>query len=240
MNARPNNFNHFTPRRGTALVEMVMVLPFLAFMVGMIFFFGWAMANQQEVRVADRYLAWRNAYNSEFANQNNTTIPTPAADPNQAFFNGQAVLTGSDTSGGGNAVAQSYLDRVSQSNQSAATILDSLLFGNSQDSAFLRGYVCSLDARFTSSINLWNSFQGSIAGAHGRDGLEWRYQQLNVGPKPGNVGGPLIDLYFADLESLQASIPADAQTSTTTQPVITSTPQDMVDRVIKDLYRRGW
>ncbi|MFW6066153.1 MAG: TadE family protein, partial [Planctomycetota bacterium] len=44
---------------GVALAETVMVIPLLALVLGLTFFFGWVMTNQQRVRQASRYAAWR-------------------------------------------------------------------------------------------------------------------------------------------------------------------------------------
>ena len=46
-------------RRGTAVTEFVLVLPFLAIILALTFFFGWAMMHKQQVLVADRYSAWQ-------------------------------------------------------------------------------------------------------------------------------------------------------------------------------------
>ena len=46
-------------RRGTAIVEFAACVPFLALVVIVTFFSGWAMVNQQHVWAADRYAAWR-------------------------------------------------------------------------------------------------------------------------------------------------------------------------------------
>lgn len=46
-------------RRGTAMVEFVLVLPLLLTVLAATFFFGWAMMHKHQVSVADRYAAWR-------------------------------------------------------------------------------------------------------------------------------------------------------------------------------------
>jgi hypothetical protein len=45
--------------RGSAMIEFVLCIPFLASLLGMTFFFGWAMQNKQNVEVSGRYNTWR-------------------------------------------------------------------------------------------------------------------------------------------------------------------------------------
>ncbi|MCC7192608.1 MAG: pilus assembly protein [Phycisphaeraceae bacterium] len=47
--------------RGTATTELVLVLPFLAFILALLIFFGRAMVRVQRAQVMDRYEAWRTA-----------------------------------------------------------------------------------------------------------------------------------------------------------------------------------
>ncbi|MCD4825254.1 MAG: pilus assembly protein [Phycisphaerae bacterium] len=52
-------------RKGTALIEFVVCIPLLALIIAATFFFGMLMRNQQRLRVADRYVAWRNLHNRD-------------------------------------------------------------------------------------------------------------------------------------------------------------------------------
>ncbi|MHC4983662.1 MAG: TadE family protein, partial [Planctomycetota bacterium] len=40
------------------MIEFVLCIPLLAFVIMVIFFFGWAMSNQQQVKISGRYAAW--------------------------------------------------------------------------------------------------------------------------------------------------------------------------------------
>ncbi len=46
-------------RHGTAVIESIFCVPLIAIILGLTFFFGWAMRNQQRVIISDRYAVWR-------------------------------------------------------------------------------------------------------------------------------------------------------------------------------------
>src|ERR1035437_8384081 len=56
----PGNLTTTRRRRGAVIMEFVFCLPVPAFLLGLIFFFGWSMMNHRQVKVAARYTAWRN------------------------------------------------------------------------------------------------------------------------------------------------------------------------------------
>ena len=151
-------------RKGTMVLEMVLVLPLLGLIVVVIFFWGWAVVNQQSVRVSDRYASWTSAYG---AGCSNNAI-------NQEFMSNSAANVSLVGSGGQGQTVQDFATEARQNYGSAAgAVVDDVITyapGGSGD---------SVSAEFPSDVGLWQKFQGAIQDSYGRDGVEWRRIQLN-------------------------------------------------------------
>lgn len=151
-------------RKGTAVLEMLMVIPLLSLIVVLIFFWGWAMVNQQSVRVSDRYAAWEtvggggcsnDAINQDFmgnAAANVVFAPSREQSKTSPDFATEAREDGSPASG---AVADDLITYAP---------------GEYQD---------FVSAEFPSTVTFMQRFQGSIKDTYFRDGIEWRWGQLN-------------------------------------------------------------
>jgi hypothetical protein len=180
-------------RKGTAVIELLMIAPLLAMLVVLIFFIGWGSVNVLHVQTADRYAAWKSVYGGGYS----------ADQMNRDFFGNSAVNV--DISGGAvpGGTLQSYKDATRTDDAAAGDLLD----------AFTRyapgGVGRFVNAQFPAGIGLWDRMQkgpdGTDSGVNrrnsGRDGNEWRW----------NGGGTtfyraVIQLYMADVENLTQGI----------------------------------
>lgn len=172
--------SRFRRRSGTATIEFVMCVPLLATILGLTFFFGWAMKNQQHVRISDRYLAWRQIRNG--------TSPS-GADINVTFFARQA----SDVSvSGGSGPGETSDDFVKKANEVAnsAGSLAQHVVDRSPASSVIR-----VGAEFPSQVGTWQYFTGKINSAHSREGVEWRYHEASC-------SDAVIRDYLNDLDTI--------------------------------------
>ena len=203
--------------RGTAMVEMIMVIPLLATIIGVTYFFGWSWLNQQQVRVVDRYLAWRSVYGGGTPTQETL---------NSNFFDGRATVNSGnsiDIQSGRSVIldpsstvlqtSQDFLDKVGASDQSAGGLATELL-----NQPWPGGHAAIVNAQFPSSIGLWNQYQGSITSRSGREGDEWRYRQATQ-------NRVIADYYFENLNSTMDGV---------------GDPASPMAQMIKRLYEQGW
>jgi hypothetical protein len=150
-------------RKGTMVLEMLMVIPLLSMIVVLIFFWGWAMVNQQSVRISDRYSAWETA---DGGGSSSVAI-------NQDFMGNTAVNVVLAPSAGQSKTSPDLATQTRDNYPAAGNVADDVITyapGDCQD------YV---SAEFPSSVAFMQRFQGAIKDAYGRDGVEWRRNQLN-------------------------------------------------------------
>jgi hypothetical protein len=154
-------------RKGTMVLEMLMVIPLLGLIVVLIFFWGWAMVNQQSVRVSDRYAAWENA----------DSLGTSNIAINQDFMGNTAVNVALLPNGGQSQTVQDFATQTRDNyGPAAGNVADDLIThapGGCQD---------FVSAEFPSDVALMQKFQGPIKDTYGREGVEWRRIQLNEVP----------------------------------------------------------
>ena len=149
-------------REGTALIEFVMAVPLFGLVIMLIFFFGWALTNQQHVRVADRYTAWRVV----------TGGGTSPGKLNQMFFMDRAVTTSISGNLGPTVILESLVAAADGYGVDAGALADRLVMGT-----FSRGREVKISASFKSTITTWRRFGGAISSRHAREGSPWRRGQ---------------------------------------------------------------
>ena len=155
---KPNLHN----RKGTALIEFTMAIPLLASVIGFTFFFGYAMMNQQHVKIADRYSAWRNVYGGA---SSGGTI-------NNLLFGDKAGQINLTTGVGPDDVLQQYVSQVNSDSAAAGVLARACVIDS-----WPRGSGTHIGATFPSDVGLYNRFKGAIEHSHIRDGVEWRRGQ---------------------------------------------------------------
>jgi len=175
------------------MVEFVLVVPFLALLLGLTFFFGWVMTNKHEVILANRYSAWQRVLKGTWPDEEKL---------NQEFFRNEA--TSVSISGGG-AVTQTVADLISEAGARGAQpeVLAEELFRR----RFPGGRRAHVSANFTTDRDLWRRImkdRATIRAAHEREGLTWRRDEVTC-------WGTLRDLYYDDLDAALQRIPPPAQ-----------------------------
>jgi Flp pilus assembly protein TadG len=197
---------------GTAMTEMVLVMPFFAVILSLTFFFGWAMMHKEQVLLASRYSAWSRVDTGTWADE--------ARLNNIVFANKAATLTLDQTgydaadSGGGNTTPADLVTAVGAVNQVAAALADETV--NKQ---FPHGYRSSVSAEFAPRQNFWAAFRGAISGHDSREGFPWRRADST---SPWNV---LRDQFYSPFDTALESV---------------APPANDMAQMIRDLYLGYW
>ncbi len=161
MTRTPYNPSGRTHRRGTALLEFVMAIPFLALLLGLTFFFGWSMKNQQHVKIADRYLAWRHVRTKEWK----------ADRLNHRFFGETAERVSASRGHGPDDTLEDLVAEADHVSGRAGEMAGRLI-----PRRVHRGRSVRVGAVFPSDVGVWNRMDltGPITSHHVRDGVQWR------------------------------------------------------------------
>jgi hypothetical protein len=179
-------------RRGAALIEFVLVIPLLALVLGLTFFFGWSMRNQQRMRMAFRYAAWRRVHGV------GETLPSPVSsrEINRKFFGDAAAGVGVHFPRGPDQVLIDYVGEVSARSGRAGALAEELVLGH-----FPRGRGARGSAEFPTDVGLWQKFTGAIRASHVRDGVEWRRRQAGCGSAVRDMFLTTVDGAMSDVEA---------------------------------------
>ena len=177
-------------RKGTMALELYMVIPLLAFIVVLIFFLGWAMVNQQSVRVSDRYAAWSNVYGGGCSN---IAI-------NQNFMENSAANVLLDYAPGSTQTAQDLVRNAQ--NGDPSPLGAGVLAGDLIPNYAPVGCRDAVSAEFPSppGAALWQRWQGPIQDGYGREGVEWRRSELREVQT-------IKKLYLTDIDNMIPTIP---------------------------------
>ncbi len=175
--------NRRAARRGTVMLEMIVAVVIFAAMITLIFFFGWAMTNQQNIRASDRYLAWENVYGGSRS----------TGDINAAFLSNSATNVALDYGGGQGQTLADYVSMTTGSDSSLSSLVSQVT------AAAPQGQVDAISAEFPSDVGLWQYFQGAIHDSSGREGVEWRHSQFEE-------NGVMTNLYLQDIQNGVAGI----------------------------------
>ncbi len=171
-------------RRGAAMVEFCLAIPILAGVIACTWFFGFAMLNQQKVRVAERYGAWAHV----------RKVPDPV-DLNTAFFRGRGFNIDVGADGGPDTNLTAFVDEVAGWTGPGSDLANSLLANDAP-----RARTATVASEFSSDVAYWQRFTGQIRGSQSREGVEWRRQQLGFSRL-------LREEYLSDLEAMLSSVP---------------------------------
>ncbi len=167
-------------RGGTALVEFVMSIPLLAFVIAVTFFFGWSMRNQQRVRIADRYAAWRGVYGQSSSPE----------DLNEMFFGGEGVRTTHTVDDGPGETLEEFVEAAESQSAQAGDLAEELV----EERYVPGGRGDEVGSEFTASMDLWRRLaSGAIKSYHTREGRSWRRTDCSL-------NYAILDLYLYDLD----------------------------------------
>ena len=167
--------NRMRQRRGAVLIEFVMCIPLLGLVTAAIFFFGWAMMNQQHVRVSDRYATWRSLYGwQEYKSEDGNSLH-PHEILDLLFFRDKATSVGIGGYGGVDP------DSIPGMVEAAGTYgaHPENVARESVQNKFPHGRVANVSAGFKPILRIWQRLSGAIRSRHYREGVEWRRGQVS-------------------------------------------------------------
>jgi len=199
-------------RRGNVLIEFVLVIPLLAAILGFTFFFGWAMVNQQHVKIADRFQTWRNVRAGSGVSANTL---------NNRIFQGHLdELSYHQNAGTYSTETLKTLDELVMAadaqSPEAAALANPMVMERSP-----RGRWTTVHGHFPSDIPIFqqvNKHQRSIKHTHMRDGKEWRWRQIWCEPV-------IRDEFLFELDSTLLGVPS---------------PGDGLAGMARGLYNSRW
>jgi hypothetical protein len=169
------------------MVEFTLVVPLLAIILGLTFFFGWAYLHKHQVIIASRYATWQRVEKGTW----------PAEEKlNDLCFAKRAMNVQFEAMGGKRETARDLHAEVGAESHRAETFADELLM-----TRFPGGRRGHVSARFSSNRALWQQFRGHIHDHHAREGITWRRDEVNCWPL-------LRDQYYWDLDGRLRRVPA--------------------------------
>lgn len=174
-------------RRGTAMMEAVLCVPLIAIVLGLTFFFGWGMRNQQQVIISDRYAAWRLVTAKDRVGGGRL---------DQTFFGERAGSVEVEFGGGPIETLEDYVILAGNYGGPVEALARSLVIDS-----FPRSHSAEVSAEFPSDVGLWDDFTGAIERRYVREGVEWRNREAALERQ-------VRDQYFMPLDTALRSIPA--------------------------------
>ena len=223
--------------RGTAMVEFVMCIPLLALLISGMFFFGWAMRNQQKVKVSDRYAVWRAVHNANAEADASSYAYTLYGEPDQGaqrdqfiqdfidenvidpttdiliaqFLGGRADNAQLNVGSGPAETQQQLVDAVSGSD--AERLADRTIAGN-----FPGSVMAEVSSDFLTDMELWEYFarNGGMKSSHVRDGVQWRRWQTST-------EDAVRDVFLTELDQ-----------------AVRTVPDATLQENLRSLYERNW
>ena len=171
-------------RRGTAMSEMVLVLPLLLVVFMLALYFGRGMVRVQHTRVIDRYEAWRapvpasrRLFDGDPASPYDTFGPHPHSPPdathrmlNQAFLDELAsqLSVDSDRLYGGWAV-QRWIDAAADRSEDAGDLADEM----AQQLGV--GWRVKVSSEYDETVRMYERFNGPNQSSHALRADDWRF-----------------------------------------------------------------
>ncbi len=167
-------------RRGTAMTEFVLIVPVLGVILGLTFFFGWALMHKHQVLIADRYAAWKRIETGSWPTEEEL---------NEIAFANRAT----DVQIGGSQhelreTAEDLVGEVGSRHEMARALADELTVNR-----FPAGRRAHVAASFDANQALWEKFTGHIRHRHAREGVTWRRDEVNC-------WSVLRDQYYDDFD----------------------------------------
>lgn len=171
---RPRSNRHATlgtrhSRAGSAMSEMVLVLPVLLLVFAFLLFFGRAMVQAQRARVVDRYAAWQMTHEAPGPawqlNQSPETLQL-----NDAFFTGKAAQMDRFIEDDLPRDAEQYLTNAAGSLSADGEQLAEEVFGRLPG-----GRTVGFETRHETSVPAYQQFNKTITHRHTRMDNDWKF-----------------------------------------------------------------
>jgi len=219
------------------MVEFVLCVPLLAMLIAGMFFFGWALRNQQKTKLAARYTAWRDVHNAgaradassqayllygdpdeedqredfleDYAGDN---VTTPTAELLVRYFLGRkSQNVGLD-------ISPSLTDAQGLLAQEPGSEDANALAEQTAAGEFPSQLAGDVSAEFQADMKIWQRFasSGGLRAKHFRDDVTWRRWQVTT-------RDAIQDLFLADLDQ-----------------AVQTLPEEELRKSIENLYLRDW
>ena len=147
------------------MIEFVLVIPLLALIIAITFFFGRSLMNKQHVTVSDRYTAWREVLTGSQVTDRNL---------NAMFFRDRAVDVDIRRGDGPDETLSDLADAAGYVSAGAET-----LAYETAVERFPRGRAADVAAQFPTQGGIWRQLTGAIHSTHARDGVQWQRGQAS-------------------------------------------------------------
>ncbi|OPX22160.1 MAG: hypothetical protein B1H04_05440 [Planctomycetales bacterium 4484_123] len=171
------------------MVEFTLVVPILAVILSLVFFFGWSLMHKHQVIVADRYAAWQRIETGRW----------PGTDKlNESFFANKALDVSLGGAATGRRTATELAGAAGDLNRRSGSLAEELLLDR-----FPTGRRAHVSAKFHGHQALWEreGLIGYIHSRHGREGITWRRDEV----RPWRV---LRDQFYQELDEALQRVPA--------------------------------
>ncbi len=165
------------------MIEFLMVIPLLAAVLGLTFFFGSAMANQQRLKIATRYQCW-----SELRKNNSASV----SDLNRFHLDDRADESSFDSDWGGGPT-EAFHELVSAvageaTIDEAATVMQAEVIY-----LFPHGIRYKAQADFPSTMGIRRWLDETMQCEYVCDGVEWRRGDASYEV-------PIFDVFLGELD----------------------------------------
>ena len=180
-------------RRGTAIFEFVLAVPLLAVVLGLTFFFGWAMMHKHQVLAANRYSAWQRVTTGAWPSENRL---------NDVAFNNRASSVSFSSEAPVDETADDLISEAGNMSPRTQILAEELI-----DEHYPPGRRAHVSADFNPRQALWQNVMEDmydIHHRHGREGVTWRRDEVSC-------WSALRNLYYSELDDSlgRVSAPAD-------------------------------
>lgn len=162
------------------MIEFVMIIPMMAMIIGLTFFFGWTMANRLHVRQSSRYASWRHARTGQAVGSGSL---------NDGFFEHRATNVGITRGLGTEDTINDLIAAAGTYGDVHETFADSVIWNCGH-----QGRTVGVLAKFPSDVGLYRRFQGRLGSYHSRDGKQWRRED-DLTPEQD-----VRDIFLSDLD----------------------------------------
>ncbi len=155
-------------RRGTAIAEFVLAVPFLAIVLGLTFFFGWVMMHKHQVLVANRYSAWQRVDTGVWPSEDRL---------NDVVFNNRASSVALSSEAPVGETADELISEAGNMSPRTGVLAEELIADN-----YPPGRRAHVSANFNPRQALWqNVMEGmyDMHHRHGREGVTWRRDEVS-------------------------------------------------------------
>lgn len=211
---------HPNRRRGAAMFEMVLIMPFLLVILSLIFFFGRLMVRAQHVQVMSRYETWRDVINAPGPAPQGENGSTSYGQMNDTFFGYQAASM-SHIVNNNNFPDDTYedlIDQAANASEDAGNLARAILYRPPGDEPRMsHGHREGFRVSYSTEVPLWREMEGPIDRRHVRIGHEWHFSHdWTAGPDQwkGNAQPPhylraLRDTFLKDFDEFLDGLDGD-------------------------------